>query len=272
MLKKEGKYYMRDNKIQSINKVKPGTSIFLAVCLIFIIVLIFFPGCQSTPDKEGMPPVKYEPVSYPEPVVKLNTGDVIEIRFFYTPELNTIQTIRPDGKVDLQLVGEVTAHGKTPAELKEDLIEQYSKQIRQLDIAIIVQTFSNRRVYIGGQVNAPGSIPMPGPLTVLEALMLAGGVNLESGKYRDVLIIRHENGKWTGGKLDLEKVLNGVHTEPIYLRPLDIVYVPETRIYRINRWLNQHIGTILPQVGFTYTINPDAGNSFGIDTTYTIGN
>ena len=262
---------MWDNKMRLINKIRPGTSIFLAACLIFIIVLIFFTGCQSVPDKEGMPPVKYEPVTYPEPVVKLNTGDAIEIRFFYTPELNTIQTIRPDGRIDLQLIGEVLAQGKTPAELKEDLIERYSEKIKQIDIAIIVQTFSNRVVYVGGQVNAPGSIPMLGPLTALEALMLAGGVNLESGKYRDVLIIRHENGKWTGGKLDLEKVLNGVHTEPIYLRPLDIVYVPETRIYRIKRWLDQHIGTILPQVGFTYTINPDAGNSFGIDTTYTIG-
>ena len=242
--------------------------IISAGMLIFLLLLI---GCQTTPKKGELAPEKYEAIEYPEPEVKLSTGDVLDIRFFHTPELNTVQTIRPDGKIDLQLVGEVVAQGRTPLELKKELTERYSKHIGQLDITIIVQSFSNRRVYVGGEVTIPGSIPMPGRLTALEALILAGGIDLESGKYRNVLIIRNENGKWTGGRLDLEKILNGEQTEPVYLKPLDIVYVPETKIARINRWLDQHIGTILPQLGFTYTINPEAANTFAIDTTYELG-
>jgi protein involved in polysaccharide export with SLBB domain len=234
---------------------------------------IFFFSCSSTPEKEGPGVIATEPVVYPEPEVRLSTGDVIEIRFFYTPELNTTQAIRPDGKITLQLIGEVTALGKTPVELQEDMYNKYKTFLSQLDIAVIVQTMSNRRVYIGGEVGSPGSIPIEGQLTALEAIMLAGGVNLGTGKYDNVIIIRNQNGKWVGEVFNLEEAVKGAVSEPIYLKPMDIVYVPETRITEINRWLDQHIGTILPQIGFFYSINPETGDSsFGIDSTYTLGN
>ncbi len=260
-------------KFSAFNKLSgvklPGVLFLLAGC---IVITISFGGCSSTPEKEGPGVITSEPVVYPEPEVRLSSGDVLEIRFFYTPELNTTQTIRPDGKITLQLIGEVMALGKTPIELKEAMYAKYKEFLSQLDIAVIVQTLSNRRVYIGGQVGAPGSVPMEGKLTVLEALMLAGGVNPGTGKYSNVIIIRNQNGKWIGETIDLKEAVNGVGSAPVYLKPMDIVYVPETRITQINRWLDQHIGTILPQVGFTYAINPDTGNTFGIDTTYTIGN
>ena len=247
----------------------------IAVVLIIICTCILIAGilagCSSTPDKEGPGMITSEPVTYPEPEVRLSPGDVIEIRFFYTPDLNTVQAIRPDGKITLQLIGEIMAQGKTPDELRGDMSIKYKEYFGQLDIAVIVQTISSRLVYVGGEVNNPGSIPMPGRLTVLEAIMLSGGIDLESGKYKNVIIIRYQDGKWIGEAIDLNAAISGSGSEPLYLKPLDIVYVPETNITQVNRWLDQHIGTILPEVGFTYTINPDTGNSFGIDTTYTLG-
>ena len=56
-----------------------------------------------------------------EPEVRLSAGDVLDIRFFYTPDLNAVQAIRPDGRIALQLVGEIKAQGKTPKALKEEL-------------------------------------------------------------------------------------------------------------------------------------------------------
>ena len=112
---------------------------------------------------------------------------------------------------------------------------------------------------------------MPGRITLLEAIMLAGGVRQTSGKYQNVVIIRFKDGKWIGEVIDLKEAINGAESEPLYLKPLDIVYVPETKITKVNRWINQHIGTILPEVGFGYNINPDTGNTFGIETSYTLG-
>ncbi len=244
----------------------------LPVIISFVFIISVYTGCSSTPDKEKSSLKTSELEKYPEPEVRLSPGDIIEIRFFYTPALNIIQTIRPDGMITLQLVGEILAHGKTPMELKEDLYTKYKDFMSQLDIVVIVQSLSNRRVYVGGQVNSPGTIPMPGKLTVLEAILLAGGINMGNAKYNNILIIRYQNGKWIGANINLDDALKGVQSEPLYLQPQDIVYVPETRITKVNRWLDQHIGTILPEVGFTYTINPDTGNSFGIGSSYSLGN
>lgn len=225
-------------------------------------------SCRTLPQVEEALP---QPAGgAPELEVVLSPGDVLEIRFFYTPELNTVQAIRPDGRIALQLVGEVQAQGMTPRRLGTEISGRYQEYLNDLDVTVIVQAFGNRRIYVGGQVVAPGPIPMPGPLTVFEALMLAGGIELESGKYASVLIVRRVEGKWTGGALDLKRVLRGEQAAPYYLQPLDIVYVPETSITRVNRWVDQHINRILPEVGFTYTINPDGANTFSIGSGFNL--
>ena len=247
--------------------IKIKSKILLISFLLPVIILMV--SCQSLPKKSELEPVKYDTALQKTNEVKLQPGDVLEIRFFYTPELNTVQTIRPDGKISMQLVGEVIAEGKTPSELKNELYVYYSKRFKQLDITIIVQSLNNRRVFVGGQVPNPGPIPMPGKLTALEAIMLAGGIVMESGRYDSIIILRNENGKWVGGRLNLKKVLEGKQTKPYYLKPLDIVYVPETYIYKLNRWINQNINRILPSFGISYTLNPNSNNPIGITTTIT---
>lgn len=245
-----------------MTKRKWQIAVVVTGCISVLVLLI---GCQTFPKEVKIAPIDFETKEYPEPEVRLSPGDTLEIRFFYTPELDTVQTIRPDGKIALQLIGEVMAQGKTPIELKDQLYEQYKQHIKQLDITVIVQTFSNRRVYVGGQVNIPGSIPMPGRLTALEAIMLAGGINLVNGSYENVLIIRYEDNKWAGGMLNLKRVLEGEKVEQFCLEPQDIVYVPETRIVEVNRWIDQNIDRILPSIGFTYTIVPGGQNTLGIN-------
>ena len=167
-----------------------------------------------------------------ETETRLSPGDVIEIRFFYTPELNVVQTIRPDGKIYLQLIGEVTAKDRTPLELENELRRRFSTYFQQLDIAIFVNSYSARHVYVGGQVNSPGIIQMPRSLTLLEAIMLAGGINTTNASYQNVVIVRYKDGKWNRRQINLEEVLRGSKTTPTFLKPLDIVYVPERISYK----------------------------------------
>jgi len=169
-----------------------------------------------------------------EPEIQLGPGDVIEIRFFYSPELNVVQTIRPDGKIFLQLIGEVMVQGTTPTELQKELFMQFSQYFKQLDIAIIVQAFAPYYVYVGGQVNQPGTIPIERhrPLKALEAIMLAGGINTENASYKNVILLRYENEKWVQTQLNLEDILFGEKNTPTYLQPLDIIYVPQHSVYK----------------------------------------
>ncbi|MFW6139125.1 MAG: polysaccharide biosynthesis/export family protein [Spirochaetota bacterium] len=245
---------------------------YLGISALNILILtVLLTGCQSYPKPVELTPSQYPEPAEPAPEILLGPGDELDIRFFYNPGLNTLQTIRPDGKIALQLVGEVTAQGKTPQQLRQELYNKYTAYVSQLDVTVIVRSFGSRRVYVGGQVNTPGVIPMPGQLTAVEAVMLAGGVDVASGKYSTVLVIRRSEEGWKGYKLDLKEVVSGKGVHPFYLQPLDIVYVPETSISRVNRWIDQHIGSILPEVGFTYNINPEGENTYDMNFGYTFG-
>ena len=224
---------------------------------IFKLLLIFIAGmfslcisigCQST--SAVRPPQK--PEQQPVPEITLGAGDVIDIKFYYTPELNDSQTVRPDGRIVLPWVGEIIVSGKTPNELRNELIKLYAPELRRPQIAVIVRSLFDRRIYVGGAVRTPGFILIPGPMTVLEAIMHAGGFNLETAKVNDVVVIRQKDGKYKGISLDFKKALKGKEVQTFLLGPRDIVYVSRTKITDINQWIDQYINRIVPQVGATY--------------------
>jgi len=219
-------------------------------------------GCQ------GPQPITPNPqvTSDPNPRVTLAPGDVIDIKFFYTPELNESQTVRPDGKITLQLVSDVQAQAKTPEELRDDLLKLYSSRLAQPEIAVIVRSLGSYRVYVGGEVKTPGIIVMPYKMTALDAIMQAGGFNMEKAEIRNVVIIRNKDNKLSGCALDFKDALKGKEVQPFYLEPQDIVYVPQTRIVEIGQWIDQNINKIVPQYGMYYTLplGSDRG-TIGID-------
>jgi protein involved in polysaccharide export with SLBB domain len=182
----------------------------------------------------------------------LAPGDVIEVKFFYTPQLNEIQTVRPDGKIGLQLIGEINVQGKTPAEIRKELLELYAPHLEEIEVAVIVRSFWNRRVYVGGQVITPGLIEMPGRITALEAITQAGGFDLRMAEPKSVIVIRHKNGQRLGYKLDMRAALAGETTDLFFLEPQDIVYVPQTRIAQVNQWIDQYVNKIIPDTGMFF--------------------
>ena len=186
------------------------------------------------------------------PHVTLAPGDILEVKFFYTPDLNELQTVRPDGKVALQLIGEVVAEGKSPAELRDELIELYTPHLKTPEIAVMVRSYYDRRVYVGGQVMAPGVVEMPSTMTLLEAIVQAGGFNVREAEVRNVVVIRHRNGQRYGQSIDLKPALIGDEVQPFYLEPRDIVYVPQTTIAKVDQWIDQHINKIIPDTGFNF--------------------
>lgn len=133
--------------------------------------------------------------------------------------------MRPDGKITLQLVGEMEAKGKTPAQLREELVNAYTGQLRIPEVAVIVRSLSNRRVYVGGDVLHAGVFDMPRPITALEAIMQAGGFDYRRAEISNVVIIRHKDGNRYGCALDFRGALKGEEFQPFYLEPQDIVYV-----------------------------------------------
>src|SRR5579862_3847010 len=129
---------------------------------------------------------------------RLQPGDVIEIRLFYNPELNEQVQIRPDGRVSLQLIGEVDLASKTIAEAVSFLQEKYIKEVRTPELTVQVKTYGSQKVYVVGEVLHPGMFNLPGPMTVFDAISEAGGVKLTGNHNLAVLLRKGANGSPEG--------------------------------------------------------------------------
>lgn len=187
-------------------------------------------------------------ISEPMKSQVLSTGDVVEIKFLYTAELNDTQRIRPDGTIDLQMIGKVKAEGKSVEALQQELNERYASELKRPSITVIAKDLRNNKVYVGGEVNKPGEVEVPGTLTALEAIGKAGGFNTTTANVGKVVIIRNRDGKQYGTVVSLKEALSGKETEPFYLRPGDTVHVPQTGIAKANQWMEQHINKMIPRV------------------------
>ena len=156
----------------------------------------------------------------------LREGDVLEVAFPNSTNLDTLQTIRRDGKITLPLVGEVYAIEVTPVELQDKLIKLYEPQISTKEITVNVKA-SSYPVFVTGSVVRPGKIQAEQPLTAVEAIMEAGGPDFIRANLREVRIIRHTKDKTQSFYINVKAVMDGLETRQFYLRPNDIIYVPE---------------------------------------------
>jgi protein involved in polysaccharide export with SLBB domain len=176
----------------------------------------------------------------------LRPGDLIEIKFFYHPELNEKLMIGPDGKISLQLIDEVLAAGLTSSQLDEVLTKQYAKYLENYSISVIVREYSALKVYVGGEVVKPQFVSLQGNMTALQSIFAAQGFK-ETAKPENVILLRKgPDNKPEAMAIDLRAVMSGEQVEnDIYLRPSDIVYVPKTTIAKAGKFVDQYVRRVL---------------------------
>ncbi len=162
----------------------------------------------------------------------IKPGDQLSVKFFFNPELNEEDLIvRPDGFISLQLAHEIQTAGLTPSELTKILAKKYAGQLKNPEIAVIVRSIKEaNKIYVDGQVGAPGEFEMIGTLTVLQAISLARGMTEDTADKNNVVVIRRDQGgKPFAIKVDLNAALSGRDlTQNIQLLPHDTVYVPRS--------------------------------------------
>jgi polysaccharide biosynthesis/export protein len=183
----------------------------------------------------------------PVPEYRIQPGDQLDIKFYFSPELNEQLTVRPDGKISLQLVRDVDAAGLTPNELTDRLTKLFQKDLIKPEIAVIVRSFSGYRVFVDGEINKPGLITFVGAMTVTQALSQAGGVRDTANSGSVVLIRREPGAKPLIMTVNVDKVFDGTDlSEDIPLQPSDIVYVPKSGIANVNQWVDQYLRKNIP--------------------------
>jgi polysaccharide export outer membrane protein len=196
----------------------------LLKCFMLLLAIFTFAGCQTSKPNESSKQIA--PDQSHSEIITLQEGDDLKISFPGSANLDTTQQIRRDGKISLPLVGEVQAAGETPDDLQKNLINLYAPQISSKEVIVTVES-SAFPVYVTGCVIRPGKISSDKPMTALEAVMEAGGFDYEKANLRNVRVIRCEGGVSKSYTLNLKMALNGNEDKPFYLKPSDIVYVPE---------------------------------------------
>lgn len=181
------------------------------------------------------------------PPYLLQLGDVLDIKFFYNPELNETVPVRPDGRISLPLANDVQAAGRTVADLRAELMKLYAAQLRQPEVAVMVKEFAARRIYVGGEVNTPALLRVPGDITLLQAIFEAGGLR-RTAKAESVVVLRYQGTTQPEFiKVDLKSALEkGVPGSDIALQASDIVFVPKTRIAKMDDFVDQYFRQLVP--------------------------
>src|SRR5688572_6653122 len=185
--------------------------------------LLFAIGCQTTPNTVSAPS---DDNAVPAPVIALREGDLVRVAFPGARQLDTSQQIRRDGKIVLPTFGEVQAAGLTPAQLEKHIVEKFATQLVTKEVAVTVDA-SAYPVFVNGAVLRPGKIEPMRPITVLEAIMEAGGFDYARANLKKVRVIRTEGTIVNTYTVDLRGVVSGNYTKPFYVRPSDIIFVPE---------------------------------------------
>jgi protein involved in polysaccharide export with SLBB domain len=194
---------------------------------------------------------------------QLMPGDVVDIRFFYNPELNEQGVaIRPDGRIALQIVGDVVLANKTPEEARKYLQQLYASELLTPSVTIQVRKFASAKIFVSGEVPKPGLIELEGPMTIIAALGEAGGITIKGNRKKVVLIRKASDGKPNMRKLVLFETGRVTEEALMPLRPFDVILVPESKVARIDRWVDQWLRQLSPAnlvVGFQYlkqSVNP----------------
>jgi polysaccharide biosynthesis/export protein len=219
------------NNMKKMGKGSKNIGVARILCSVLLTVLSFIiGGCQAPPPPPAGSSLNVLDASIPSMPGALREGDVIQIVFASSTNLNTAQRIQLNGQISLQFVNNIQAAGKTPQELAKALETAYQAHLRGVE-PITVTVISNAvAIYVTGAVLRPGRIPLERPFTVLDAVMEAGGVDNSRAKLSGVTVLRVENGQRVSRRVDLKKALEGKDTSLFYLKPYDIVYVPEKAI------------------------------------------
>lgn len=187
----------------------------------------------------------------------LQRGDTLEIKVFNVAELDTMVTIRPDGKISVMLLDDIEAAGLTTAQLDEILTGSYAAFYKDPRVTINVKTFANLKVYVGGEVFQPGLLALVGDMTALRAIMQAGGPK-NTGRMDQIVLLRDSGtGKPVSMKVNLKGIIEK-GAQDIALVPFDVVFVPKTNIAKVDNFVDQYIKQVLPismSAGFSYLFN-----------------
>jgi polysaccharide biosynthesis/export protein len=172
------------------------------------------------------------------PQYTLRPGDIVELQYRYTPELNETVTVLPDGYVNLNLIGNVKVTDLTMEQAHDLIVQKAGTRLNDPDLNLILREFQRPYIVVAGEVGSPGKIDLRENTTALQAILLAGGFK-ESAHSGQVLLFRKINADTAEVKI---LKLTNIHStaqleQDTQLEAGDMLLVPRNKIEKISRYI-----------------------------------
>jgi polysaccharide export outer membrane protein len=168
----------------------------------------------------------------------LRPGDVIELQYRYTPELNQAVTVLPDGYVNLNLIGNVKVSDLTMEQTHDLIVQKAQAHLNDPDLNLVLREFQKPYIVVAGEVPSPGRIDLRENTTALQAILLAGGFK-ESAHSGQVILFRKIN--TDTAEVKILKLTNIHQTAQLeqdaQLEAGDMLLVPRNKIEKISRYV-----------------------------------
>ena len=186
-------------------------------------------GCATTTGSTAAPKVNPEAQAVKE--YHIGVDDSIRVAVWQNPDLNVTVPVRPDGKISVPLVGDVDAGGRTPEEVAAEIKAKLNDFVRDPQVTVIVDQLRSHeylsRVRVTGAVRTPISVPYRQGMTMLDAVLAAGGVNEFAAPDRTQLYRKEGTGTHAYA-IRLDSILQkGDLTTNYEAQPGDVITVPE---------------------------------------------
>jgi protein involved in polysaccharide export with SLBB domain len=219
--------------------------------LVFGLIIPLLWGCSAPIvihplESEDLPRLT-SMANHPDGPYRIEPGDTLEIDYLYHPDMKQTDVVRPDGKISPKMVGELMVVGFTTDELSRVLVDRTSDRLRQPEVTVQVTKFSEKKIFVGGEVGKPGTVPYERGLTPLRAVIAAGGFR-DTARVDSIILVRMERGgnAFLTRKLDLGRTVTDGADEILNLAPHDVLFVPKTYIANANVWVRQHFWEMIP--------------------------
>lgn len=163
---------------------------------------------------------------------RIGVDDIVKVSVWRNEELGVTAPVRPDGNISVPLVGDVPAGGRLPSEVAADIRDRLATYVRDPQVTVILTDLRSHeylsRVRVTGAVRTPVSIPFRQGMTVLDAVLAAGGVTEFAAPDRSSLYRQSTQAATTTYPVRLGQILNrGDLTTNFKVAPGDVITVPE---------------------------------------------
>lgn len=157
----------------------------------------------------------------------LNAGDILQVSIWREPELSREVLVRPDGKINFPLVGDINAAGRTPEDVQAEIVERLDQYIPDAVATVAVINVAGNKIYVLGKVLRPGEFTATSSIDVMQALAMAGGLNQFAAGNKIKVLRRDADGRQRAIAFRYSDVEDGRNLQNnIILKSGDVVIVP----------------------------------------------